>query len=85
MRGSVPSQLCTQSKLRIGGGLVCNMGVSSLCTPHVACQLSHPLNCWHNFLCTLAFTGLMMQRMSYGCLGVGIRARAALTTAVARK
>ncbi|KIZ01660.1 ABC transporter, multidrug resistance associated protein [Monoraphidium neglectum] len=29
--------------------------------------------------------GLMMQRMSYGCLGVGIRARAALTTAVARK
>lgn len=27
----------------------------------------------------------MMQRMAFGCLNVGIRARAALTTAVARK
>ncbi|KAI8468106.1 MAG: hypothetical protein J3K34DRAFT_479395 [Monoraphidium minutum] len=35
------------------------------------------LNAW--------FLGIAMQRMSFGCLTVGIRARAALTTAVARK
>lgn len=29
--------------------------------------------------------GLSLQRMAFGCLRVGIRARAALTTAVARK
>jgi hypothetical protein len=29
--------------------------------------------------------GIALQRMAYGCLVVGIRARAALTTAVARK
>lgn len=29
--------------------------------------------------------GIMLQRMAYGVLQVGIRARAALTTAVARK
>ncbi|GBF87685.1 hypothetical protein Rsub_00396 [Raphidocelis subcapitata] len=31
------------------------------------------------------FLGVALQRMAFGCLGVGIRARAALTTIVARK
>ena len=36
--------------------------------------------CWN----ALA-AGIMLQRMAFGCLQVGIRCRAALTTTVARK